>query len=410
MAERKDLLQVILNTYEIPGVVLSEDVFSKVTAYEVNLAAGCDESSLRKHSKEIALHLGADSISVAKTSRDGVFCIEVLNDGVDLVRIGEVFKSLEFIESDSCLTVALGKDDSGGSIVCDLKKMPHLLIGGDSCAGEVIFPDSIIMSVLRKSSPDEVRMILADLHSGGFSKYNGTPHMACPALTDAKAALSALFYIYSELDGRIASLTTGAGDFPYIIIVINEFSGLMALSKPWLMEIVKAIGRKGKDARIHLVLATRSPDRGVVTEFLKDCIPARVAFRVADAAHSRILLDRTGAETLEDGNMLYSPAYSAKPSKIRSAYVSSAEISRVTEFLINNNNEPVYDKTLMRFIEAGAKAHSPDSVCDQIKENLSGSGLADFTGFHFDDDDDFKDDEELKAKIEDRKKDWDIDW
>jgi len=333
-----------------------------------------------------------------------------LNEGVDLVRIGDVFKSLEFIESDSCLTLAFGKDDSGGSIVCDLKKMPHLLIGGDSCTGAAVFLDSIIMSVLRKSSPDEVRMILADLNSGGFSKYNGMPHIYCPAVTEINAAISALLYIYSELDRRIALLSSGAGELPYLILIINEFSGLMIHAKPWLMEVVKAIGRKGRDARVHLVLATQSPERSVITELLKDCIPARIAFKVPDAEHSRILLDRTGAETLGDGNILYSPAYSAKPLKIRSAYVSSAEITRVVEFLTKNNNEPVFNETLMQFIEVGSKAQSPGSVYDYIKENLKSSGLADMTGFRSDDDDDFKDDADLKAKYEESKKDWDIDW
>ena len=408
MLERKELLQAILDTYSIPGIVLSEDVFSKTTAFEVNLPPGCDEHILRNYSKEIALHLGVDSISVATTPRDGVFCVEVRNDGSGFVRVGDIFRSLEFIESDSYLSIALGKADSGGSIICDLIKAPHLLVGGDSCTGIAVFLDSVIMSVLRKSTPGDVRMLLADLQPCGLSKYDGTPHMACQTVTGAREAVGALLHVYSELDSRIESLSQGA-EMPRLLVIVNEFTCLMTQAKLYLTEIIKAIGRKGKSAHIHLVLTTQATDHSVVTELLKDSIPARVVFRVTDEEHSRLFLDRTGAEALGEGDMLYSQSYAAKPLRLKSAYVSSPEISRVVSFLTANNSKPAYDEMLSLMIRTASRARSPDAVYERIRQDLPSFALPDISALP-PDDEDFKDDEDLLRKREERKKDWEIDW
>lgn len=410
MVERKPLLQAILNTYDIPGVVLSEDSFSKVTTFDVSLPQGHELSSLRNYSKEIALHLGAGSVSITKTSRESVYCVEVWNEGVNHVKIGDMLKSLEFIESDSPLTAVLGKNESGDNIVCDIKSMPHLLIGGDSGTSTAVFFDCVIMSMLRKATPGEARMILIDYSSDGFKKYSGAPHLACPVISDERSATGVLLYLFSELDNRIGLLSKDANALPRIVILFNEFSTLMKNAKPMLMQIVKAFGEKGREAGVHLAMATASTDHRVVTELLKDYLPARVAFKVSDAQHSRLLIDRTGAETLADGCMLYSPAYSAKPVQIQGAYVSGAEISRVVDFLKANNAEPAFDRTLMRYIDVSLLADSPDDVYRAVSDIIGDTRLHDLENSKAYADEDFVDDENILKAREESKKDWDIDW
>jgi len=266
------------------------------------------------------------------------------------------------------------------------------------------------MSILRKSTPDEAKMILIDLNSNELSKYSGVPHLACPPISDAKAALGALFYLYSELDHRTELFTQSTSPPPRVIIILNEFSGLMTDAGLWFIQLIKAIGKKGRAAGIHLVIATGSINRDVISDLLKSCIPARLASSVPGEQHSRIILDRTGAERLEDGEALYSPTYSSKPVKVQGAYVSNSEIVRITDFMQKNNDMPVFDEALMRFIELASKASWPDSVYGYLKDKIGDLGFPELADARFEDDEDFVDDEDLGKECEDKDGGWAVDW
>ena len=283
--------------------------------------------------------------------------VEVPNSTASLVYLKEVLSSRDFQEAKSKLTLALGKDTAGMPIMCDLSKMPHLLIAGTTGAGKTVCVNSIILSMLYNASPDELKLILVDPKMVEMAMFNNLPHLICPVLTDHKKVSGALAWLVNEMESRYKSLAkVGArnitaynqkakdGKFesdenlpeklPYIVLVIDELADLMSVAAN---EIEGAIGRLAQLSRavgIHIILATQRPSVDVITGVIKANFPARISFKVASKVDSRTVLDMNGADKLlGKGDMLFIEPGVAKPTRAQSSLVSDSEIEKVIEFI-----------------------------------------------------------------------------
>ena len=343
-----------------------------VTRYEVELDQGVRLNKLTNLADDIALALGATGVRIAPIpDKIATVGIEVPNKLVSPVHIHEVIDSKAFRDHASKVAFAVGKDIGGNCIVGNIAKLPHLLIAGTTGSGKSVCTNSLIISLLYKATPEEVRLIMVDPKMVELGIYNGIPHLLIPVVTDPKKAAGALQWAVSEMMKRYrafsevgvrdlasynvhAAKTEGMEKMPQVVVDIDELADLMLVAAKEVEESICRVAQMGRAAGMHLIIATQRPSADVITGLMKANIPSRIAFAVASALESRIILDTTGAEKLVGrGDMLYFPLGSGKPLRVQGCLISDEEVASVVEF-IKRQSTAEYDEEVIHEIEQHA--------------------------------------------------------
>lgn len=341
-----------------------------VTRYEFVLEQGVKLSKITNLADDIALALGASGVRIAPIpDKISVVGIEVPNRQVTPVLIREVIESRNFSSHKSQVAFALGRDIAGENVVGDIGTLPHVLIAGTTGSGKSVCTNSLIISLLYKSRPEEVRFIMVDPKMVELAPYNGIPHLLIPVVTDPKKAAGALQWAVYEMMkryktfseqgvkkleeyNRLSRTREDLEPMPSIVVVIDELADLMLVAAKEVEESICRVAQMGRAAGMHLVIATQRPSADVITGLMKANIPSRIAFAVASSLESRIILDNTGAEKLVGrGDMLYAPLGAGKPTRVQGCFISPEEIERVVSF-VKQTGEAQYDDTVMASIEA----------------------------------------------------------
>jgi len=354
-----------------------------ITRYEIEPAVGVKGAQIVNLVKDLARALSVVSIRVVETI-PGKSCmaLELPNPKRQIVKLVEILSSQTYNDAPSLTTIALGKDIAGRPVITDLAKMPHLLVAGTTGSGKSVAVNAMILSLLYKSEPRQVRLILIDPKMLELSVYDGIPHLLAPVVTDMKLAPNALHWCVGEMERRYkvmsqlgvrnlagynakiveakkagkpivnpVSLTPDSPEpleeMPVIVVVVDELADLMMVTGKKLEELIARIAQKARAAGIHLILATQRPSVDVITGLIKANVPSRIAFQVASKVDSRTILDQMGAEALlGQGDMLYHPIGSGHPQRVHGAFVSDAEVHHVVEHL-KSLGEPKYVEGLL---------------------------------------------------------------
>ena len=358
--ELKILAQVLTEKYaefEVHGQVTQINPGPVVTTFEFKPEAGIKYSRITGLTDDLCLALRAESILIERMPGKSTVGIQVPNREREIIWLRENIESPEFIGSKSKLTLGMGKDINGRLAVADLAGMPHLLIAGSTGTGKSVAINAMIMSILYKATPDQVRLVLVDPKRLELGNYEGVPHLYTPIITEPKLAANALRNAVREMERRLKLLAAKGvrnidqynrlfddtpslfveqsddGPIPYIVIIIDELADLMMLDGHNVEESVTRLAEMARAVGIHLVLATQRPSVDVITGLIKANFPARVSFRVATKVDSRTILDANGAESLLGrGDMLYLPAGSARVHRLHAPFVTEKEIAAVVEF------------------------------------------------------------------------------
>ncbi len=331
-----------------------------LTRYELEPAPGVKVGKIVSLSDDIALSMKAHSVRVVAPipgkSRVG---IEVPNASIGAVYLKEILSSAEFQNAQRKLTLALGKDITGKSVVSDLGEMPHLLIAGTTGSGKTVCVNSLILSILYRATPEEVKFLMVDPKMVEMSVYNGLPHLLCPVVTDAKKVSGALGWLVSEMEERYKLLAKAAArnieaynhkedGLPYIVVVIDELADLMAVAANNIENAITRLAQLSRAVGIHLILATQRPSVDVITGVIKANFPARISFKVASKVDSRTVLDANGADKLlGKGDMLFMRPGESKLIRAQGSLLKDAEIERVVNF-IKEQAEPVYEEDILK--------------------------------------------------------------
>ena len=360
--ELKLLAQVLTGKYaefDVHGQITQINPGPVVTTFEFKPEAGIKYSRITNLTDDLCLALKAESILIERMAGKSTVGIQVPNREREIIWLRENIESSEFLGSKSKLTLALGKDINGRIVTADLNGMPHLLIAGSTGAGKSVAINAMIMSILYKSTPDQVRLILVDPKRLELGNYEGVPHLYTPIITEPKLAANALRNAVREMERRLKLLAEKGvrnidqynklfdesgtpslfGDnpeerpLPYIVIIIDELADLMMLDSSNVEESITRLAQMARAVGIHLVLATQRPSVDVITGLIKANFPARMSFRVATKVDSRTILDANGAEALLGrGDMLYLPSGSARVHRLHAPFVTEKEIAAVVEF------------------------------------------------------------------------------
>lgn len=364
------ILESKLKDFGVTGKVTEVHPGPVITMYEFEPAPGVKINQIVNLSDDLSLALRAMSVRiVAPIPGKAVVGIEVPNNERQKVYLREILEGDGFRKSHSKLTLAFGKDISGTPFVTDISKMPHLLVAGATGAGKSVALNVMILSILYKATPDEVRFVMIDPKRLELSIYRGIPHLLLPVVTDSKKAIATLRGVIFEMEERYRLMSergvkninqynkaleeAGENDkkIPYIVVVVDELADLMMVSSKKLEDCVVRLAQMARASGIHLIVATQRPSVDVVTGLIKANIPARISFQVPSRIDSKTILDTGGAESLlGEGDMLYLPPGTSKVQRLHGAFVSELETKRVVEFL-KKQKEPVYDKTLMEMEE-----------------------------------------------------------
>ena len=355
-----------------------------VTRYEFILEQGVKLSKITNLADDIALALGATGVRIAPIpDKISVVGIEVPNKSVTPVLIRDVIESREFTEHKSKTAFALGRDIGGRNVIGDIERLPHVLIAGTTGSGKSVCTNSLIISLLYKSTPDEVRFIMVDPKMVELAPYNGIPHLLIPVVTDPKKAAGALQWAVFEMMKRyktfsehgvkkleeynkLARASEDLETLPSVVVVIDELADLMLVAAKEVEESICRVAQMGRAAGVHLVIATQRPSADVITGLMKANIPSRIAFAVASSLESRIILDTTGAEKLVGkGDMLYAPLGAGKPQRVQGCFISPEEIEFVVEF-VKQSGEAQYSEEVIAKIE--------ESVQEKEKSAAKGGG------------------------------------
>jgi S-DNA-T family DNA segregation ATPase FtsK/SpoIIIE len=352
----KESIKTLEDTFANFGMKIKVNQVScgpAVTRYELQPAPGIKVSKILSLTDDLQLSLAARGIRIeAPIPGKSAVGIEVPNEKIAQVGLRNILSSSIFQDSHKTLTFALGEDISGNPVVASLEDMPHLLIAGSTGSGKSVCLNSLILSLLYKSSPEEVRLVLIDPKMVELTVFNGVPHLMAPVVTDPKKAAMVLRWMLSEMEKRYKRFSEeGVRDIyrfneisperlPFIVIVIDELADLMMVSPVEVEDAICRLAQMARAAGIHLVVATQRPSVDVVTGIIKANIPSRIAFAVSSQTDSRTILDMGGAEKLLGrGDMLFFPVGATKPIRVQGAYVSDAELERVVEYLQAQNIE-----------------------------------------------------------------------
>lgn len=380
-AEIENNSSILVNTLKEFGVVTTflEAVRGpSVTRYELKPAPGVKISKITNLVDDITLSLATAGVRIeAPIPNKAAVGIEVPNKERETVFIREMIESEAFKNCSSKLGSALGKNISGDVVICDISEMPHILIAGTTGSGKSVCVNSIIMSILYRATPEEVRLVMIDPKAVEFLKYNEISHLLLPVVTDPKKAAGSLAWACTEMDKRynilsennvrdikaynkLAATREDLNPLPNIVIFIDELADLMMCAKNDVESSICRLAQKARAAGMYLVVATQRPSVDVVTGLIKSNIPSRIALKVASQIDSRTILDAGGAEMLlGNGDMLYKSVKMAKPLRVQGCWVSDDEIERVTEF-IKNKYELEYDKDVIEEVEHQAKCIGSD--------------------------------------------------
>jgi S-DNA-T family DNA segregation ATPase FtsK/SpoIIIE len=370
LAETGELIEQRLREFKVPVTVVGASAGPVITRFEVEPAVGVRGNQIVALMKDLARGLGRTSIRVVETI-PGKTCmgLELPNEQRQMIALSEILESPEYRESDSLLTLAMGKGITGEPVVADLAKAPHMLVAGTTGSGKSVAVNAMILSMLYKATPEEVRMIMIDPKMLELSVYDGIPHLLAPVVTDMKLAANALAWCVGEMENRYRLMSDlrvrnlagynqkvreaqAAGKplwnpfpahpeipetldtLPMIVVVIDELADLMMVAGKKIEELIARLAQKARAAGIHLILATQRPSVDVITGLIKANIPTRVAFQVSSKIDSRTILDQMGAESLlGQGDMLFMPPGTGYPQRVHGAFVGDEEVLRITAYL-----------------------------------------------------------------------------
>ena len=388
-----------IRSFGIDATIANVTRGPSVTRYEVELDQGVRLNKLTNLADDIALALGATGVRIAPIpDKISMVGIEVPNKLVSPVYIHDVIDSSEFRDNPSKVSFAVGRDISNRNVVGNIAKLPHLLIAGTTGSGKSVCTNSLIISLLYKATPEEVRLIMVDPKMVELGIYNGIPHLLIPVVTDPKKAAGALqwavvemmkrYRAFSEIGVRDlasynahAAKTEGMEKMPQIVVVIDELADLMLVAAKEVEESICRVAQMGRAAGMHLIIATQRPSADVITGLMKANIPSRIAFAVASSLESRIILDTTGAEKLVGrGDMLYFPLGTGKPQRVQGCLISDEEVAAVVGFIKQNSGSAEYSEEIIHEIEQhaaekekgskGVGGSAPDEVGDDYDELL----------------------------------------
>ncbi len=373
MRENSRRLNETLASFRIDAHIINVTRGPSVTRYEVELDKGVRLNKLTGCADDIALSLGASGVRIAAVpGKISVVGIEVPNRVVTTVSLREVIDSTEFARSKSKSSFAVGKDIGGNCIIGNIAKMPHLLIAGTTGSGKSVCMNSIIISLLYKASPDDVKLIMVDPKMVELGIYNGIPHLLIPVVTDPKKAAGSLQWAVTEMLRRYKLMSdAGVRDLesynsiveseedgqkmPQVVIIIDELADMMMVAAKEVEDSICRIAQMGRAAGMHLIIATQRPSADVITGLMKANIPSRIAFSVASAMESRIILDTMGAEKLVGkGDMLFAPIGCGKPLRVQGCFVTDSEVESVAEY-VKENYVADYNQQVLAEIEKKAQ-------------------------------------------------------
>jgi DNA segregation ATPase FtsK/SpoIIIE, S-DNA-T family len=384
-----EIITNTLGTFDIPCKVVAWIPGPTVTMFELEIAPGVKVNRVTALADDLALALAAPTVRIlAPIPGKSLIGIEVPNERRSTVTLGDVLGEAPTLEDRSPLVLGIGKDVSGESVVSDLAKMPHLLIAGSTGTGKSVCINALLMSILMRATPSEVRLILIDPKRIELSLYNGLPHLYVPVVTEAKEAASALAWAVSEMEARLkrlqkagarnigaynamaheGKLPEGMEEMSYLVIVIDELADLMMVAAKEVEDSICRLAQLARAAGIHLIVATQRPSTDIITGLIKTNITNRIAFAVGSGIDSRVILDCTGAEKLVGlGDMLFSTPAWAKPKRIQGAYVSESEIEAVVSHL-KAQAEPDYHEEILHLKVAttGGGVESADGDDDPL--------------------------------------------
>ena len=398
MRENTRRLNETLASFKIEAHIINVTRGPSVTRYEVELDKGVRLNKLTTCADDIALSLGASGVRIAAVpGKISVVGIEVPNRAVTTVSLKEVIASNEFSKAKSKSSFAVGKDIGGSCIVGNIAKLPHMLIAGTTGSGKSVCMNSIILSLLYKASPEDVKLIMVDPKMVELGIYNGIPHLLIPVVTDPKKAAGSLQWAVTEMMRRYKAMSdVGVRDLeayngvveaegegqklPQVVVIIDELADLMLVAAKEVEESICRIAQMGRAAGIHLIIATQRPSADVITGLMKANIPSRIAFAVASAMESRIILDTQGAEKLVGrGDMLYAPIGAGKPLRVQGCFVSDPEVEAVATY-VKENFATTYDQDVMEEIErkaaqTGNKGSAAQADPEPNSEELDGDEM-----------------------------------
>lgn len=382
-------LESALDMFKIPAKVIGVVIGPAVTRYELEMPPGISVKKILAHADDIALALAAkgDIRIEAPIPGKSAVGVEVPNEKIATVGIKEILASTEFINAKSPLTIALGKDINGAVKICNLQKMPHLLVAGATNSGKSVCLNSIIISLVYKTSPEDVKLILIDPKRVEFNQYNNLPHLLMPTvITESDKAINAFSWSINEMerrfqifmDCRVRNIeeynelnsvkNLEKEKLPYIVIIVDELADLLVVAKKEAEEKIMRLAQKARACGIHLILATQRPSVDVITGTIKANFPSRISFKVTNYQDSRTILDQGGAEKLlGKGDMLYSPSDAAEPRRIQGCFVSTEEVESIVKY-VRENNETSFDVKAQQEITAPKQAQISEDE-PKIKDN-----------------------------------------
>ena len=380
LVERANYLTQSLATYGVVGKVVNVHPGPVITLFEVEPAEGVRVNKFVQLADDLARVMEASSVRViAPIPGRSSVGIEIPNRNPATVYFKSIVNSVEFAESESMLTLAIGKTTSGEISTLDLSKMPHLLIAGTTGSGKSVCINTIILSLLYKHSPDKCKFILIDPKMLELSTYEGIPHLLCPVITEAKKAASVLGWVVKEMESRYKLMTKeGVRNIdgynakhtlpmPYIVVIVDEMSDLMLVAGKEIENYIQKLSQMARAAGIHIIMATQRPSVDVITGTIKANFPTRISFQVSSKIDSRTILGEQGAEQLlGKGDMLFMSAAN-KIIRIHAPFVSETEIEKVNNFL-RKQAEPDYVDEILNF--ADEKDSDNTSFSDGDKDNL----------------------------------------
>lgn len=383
--QRAVAIEETLDSFGIDGKVVQIDVGPTVTCYELKPQRGVKVSKIVNLADDLALSLATSGIRIlAPIPGKSHVGIEVPNDKKEVVGLKEILASEKYVKSKYKIPFAMGKSISGDVEVSAIEKMPHLLVSGATGSGKSVCINTIIMSILYKHSPNDVKLLLVDPKVVELSIYNGIPHLIMPVITDPKKASSSLFWAISEMEKRYKLFEKhhvrdivgykkaqesddSMENLAYIVIIIDELADLMMTVGAEVEDYITRLAQKSRACGIHLIIATQRPTVDVITGTIKANIPSRISFAVTSQIDSRTILDAQGAEKLlGKGDMLYQSSDSMKPTRIQGAFVSDDEVMNVVQ-AIKEGNESDYDQEAIEKVEeASVKESNPSEDEDEL--------------------------------------------
>ena len=393
LRETAGKLQDTLHSFGVNVTVTNVSCGPSVTRYELQPEQGVKVSKIVGLADDIKLNLAAADIRIeAPIPGKAAVGIEVPNKENSAVMLRDLLESTEFKNSASNVSFAVGRDIAGRCVVADIAKMPHLLIAGATGSGKSVCINTLIMSILYKASPDQVRLIMVDPKVVELSVYNGIPHLMIPVVTDPKKAAGALNWAVAEMTRRYQAFAehqvrdmkgynekvsqlepdengNKPDTMPQIVIIVDELADLMMVAPGEVEESICRLAQLARAAGIHLVLATQRPSVNVITGLIKANMPSRIAFSVSSGVDSRTIIDMNGAEKLlGKGDMLFYPSGYQKPVRVQGAFVSDKEVQKVTDYLKDHNGDAAYSQEVVEHMNSSAAGGNMVSGSDSASE------------------------------------------